>query len=652
MNRAPDTGPAMTTIRELLSREMALIEAELACALANTEELPAAEALRDAAQAAVPAVAPGRKLAARLGLDPFARDVLLLAAGVHLSPRIGSLCAQLTGDRLPRVTAAIAMTALPGADWHAFRPDAPLRALRCLRYADPDRPTISELIVDERLLLALLGQNALDERVAALVQAMVANQELTASARSRAQQLVRDWRQTAASTPSPVIHLRRDESQGADARALANEVAQHMGLNLHVLSDANLPVTAAERHGFAALWRREALLGAVGLLIELGDDPDPARQTLVGDIADRLEGLVIVSGGSNLSSRRHVLSCAVPRPDQHERHLLWTQSLGPETARRLNGATEALAEQFELPGSDILRIGMLARGLERDAAQALLRSEARTAAQARIAACADVIRPAADWQDLVLPDEMITILKGLVAQVRHRSLVHGDWGFAGQGGRGLGIAALFAGPSGTGKTLSAEVIAHALCTDLVRVDLAGVVSKYIGETEKNLKRVFAAAEGSGAVLLFDEADALFGKRSEVANAHDRYANIEVSYLLQRMESYTGLAILTTNQREALDNAFYRRLRFILHFPFPDEVLRRSVWERVFPPEAATERLNFDQLARLNVAPGNIRTIAINAAFLAAQDGAAVSMRHLYSAALNECAKLERPVTAAELGDWL
>ena len=211
---------------------------------------------------------------------------------------------------------------------------------------------------------------------------------------------------------------------------------------------------------------------------------------------------------------------------------------------------------------------------------------------------------------------------------------------------------MFAGPSGTGKTLAGEVLANELRLDLYRIDLSQVVSKYIGETEKNLRRVFDAAEASGAILLFDEADALFGKRSEVKDSHDRYANIEISYLLQKMEAYRGLAILTTNMKSALDAAFLRRIRFIVQFPFPDIAQREQIWRRVFPAATPTESLEFSRLARLQVAGGNIRNMALNAAFLAAEADQPVRMAHLLQAARNEYAKLERPLTEAEIGDWL
>jgi len=213
--------------------------------------------------------------------------------------------------------------------------------------------------------------------------------------------------------------------------------------------------------------------------------------------------------------------------------------------------------------------------------------------------------------------------------------------------RGLGVTALFTGESGTGKTLAAEVLARELELDLYRIDLAATVSKYIGETEKNLRRLFAAAEASGAVLLFDEADALFGKRGEVKDGHDRYANLEVAYLLQRMESYRGLAILTTNLRSNVDRAFLRRLRFVLQFPFPGAAERAEIWRRTFPPAAPLERIDPERLARLTVSGGSIRSIALSAAFAAAEDGTAVTPAHVLRAARVEYAKAERTLTDAE-----
>jgi SpoVK/Ycf46/Vps4 family AAA+-type ATPase len=245
------------------------------------------------------------------------------------------------------------------------------------------------------------------------------------------------------------------------------------------------------------------------------------------------------------------------------------------------------------------------------------------------------------WDDLVLPPPQLQTLRDIVVQVRQRARVYDEWGFAAKSARGLGISVLFSGASGTGKTLAAEVMANELRLDLYRIDLSQVVSKYIGETEKNLRRVFDAAEDGGAVLLFDEADALFGKRSEVKDSHDRYANVEVGYLLQRMEAYRGLSILATNLRGNLDPAFLRRIRYAIDLGFPDEAARRAIWERHVPAKAPRGALDLDALARLDLAGGAIRTVALNGAALAAAAGEPIATRHMLAAARREFAKQGR-----------
>jgi SpoVK/Ycf46/Vps4 family AAA+-type ATPase len=250
-----------------------------------------------------------------------------------------------------------------------------------------------------------------------------------------------------------------------------------------------------------------------------------------------------------------------------------------------------------------------------------------------------------------LPDEQLNRLREIAAQVKQRSKVYNDWGFALKTSRGLGISALFAGESGTGKTMAAEVLANDLQLDLYKIDLSKVVNKYIGETEKNLKRVFDAAEDGGAILLFDEADALFGKRSEVKDSHDRYSNIEVSYLLQRMEAYRGLAILTTNMKKALDTAFLRRLRFIVHFPFPDTAQRAEIWKKIFPGNTPVQDLDNEKLSKLSLPGGSISNIALNAAFYAAGENKKVSMYHISKAAKAEYDKIEKPLTNIEIKGW-
>jgi SpoVK/Ycf46/Vps4 family AAA+-type ATPase len=355
----------------------------------------------------------------------------------------------------------------------------------------------------------------------------------------------------------------------------------------------------------------------------------------------------------------------VRKPTSGEQRALWDAALAdgaqqsaPQGAPQvhLNGHVGALVSQFNLSAPSIqaasAEASARAAGAREDDFAGIVWDACRSQARPGLEGLAQRIEPAAVWDDLVLPSLQLLTLREILAHVRQRFRVYETWGFAAKGLRGLGIGAIFSGASGTGKTMAAEVLAGELRLDLYRIDLSQVVSKYIGETEKNLRRVFDAAEEGGAVLLFDEADALFGKRSEVKDSHDRYANIEVSYLLQRMESYRGLAILTTNMKKALDVAFLRRIRFVVQFPFPDAKQRAEIWQRIFPPATPTEGLEASKLAQLNVAGGSIRNIALNAAFLAADSGEPVRMEHLLSAAHSECAKLEKPLTDAEVGGWV
>jgi SpoVK/Ycf46/Vps4 family AAA+-type ATPase len=323
----------------------------------------------------------------------------------------------------------------------------------------------------------------------------------------------------------------------------------------------------------------------------------------------------------------------------------------------LNGHIDRLVTYFNLGPPAIQRACLTLQGYGTDPAlpetlPQKLWHACLAQARPRLGELAQHIPTAATWDDLVLPDKELQVLKTLTAHVRQRSTVYEQWGFARKGNRGLGISALFAGASGTGKTLAAEVIARELHLDLYRIDLSATISKYIGETEKNLRQIFDAAETGGAVLLFDEADALFGKRSEVTDARDRYANMEVAYLLQRIEAYRGLAILTTNLKDSLDQAFLRRIRFIVNFPFPDASQRELIWQLCFPPQTPTQGLNFKKLAKLSVAGGNIRNIALNAAFLAAEAGEPVGMHHLLQASQSEYIKLERPLTDPEVKGWV
>jgi SpoVK/Ycf46/Vps4 family AAA+-type ATPase len=337
------------------------------------------------------------------------------------------------------------------------------------------------------------------------------------------------------------------------------------------------------------------------------------------------------------------ISFDVAKPSASEQWEAWRAALG----RRAGDRPARLAGQFDLDLAAIRRLTAQVKSEEEEGGEDSIWEACRRAVRPGLDGVALRLDARATWDDLVLSPDETDLLRQVADQVGQRSKVYDEWGFRRKMNRGLGVTVLFAGESGTGKTMAAEVLARHLRLDLYRVDLSAVVSKYIGETEKNLRRLFDAAEDGGVILFFDEADALFGKRSEVKDSHDRYANIEVNYLLQRMESYRGLAILATNMKTALDPAFLRRLRFVVSFLFPGPAERRLMWQKAFPTETPTDGLDFDRLARLNLTGGNIHTVALNAAFLAAHGEMPVRMGSVLSAARVEMTKLERPINEAD-----
>ena len=352
---------------------------------------------------------------------------------------------------------------------------------------------------------------------------------------------------------------------------------------------------------------------------------------------------------------------SLPRPDYALRHALWSRFLDGHTSAP-DTDLSAVAGRFRLTSGHIRDAAADAchRATQRPPGQqshmtADLFAGARARTGGQLAKLAKKIEPRHTWADLVLPDDQSAQLYEMCDQIRYRHVVLDEWGFDRKLSMGKGLNALFAGPSGTGKTMAAEVIVGDLGLDLYKIDLSTVVSKYIGETEKNLERIFRAARNSNAILFFDEADALFGKRSEVRDAHDRYANVEISYLLQKMEEYDGLVILTSNLNKNMDEAFVRRMHFTVEFPYPEEADRLRLWQTLFPAEAPRALdVDLDLLAsRYRLTGGNIRNVILGAAFLAARDGGVIGMDHLLWATRREFQKLGRLVDDREfqLGSW-
>jgi hypothetical protein len=598
------------------------------------------------------------ELVGAFGLSPFERDLLLLCAGVELDARLGPLCAAAQGDAQRTFpTFGLALAALPGAHWSALAPDAALRRWRLIEVGTGPGLAQSPLRIDERVLHYLAGVDTLDERLAGLVEPVLVTCDLVPSHHALAERLASRWALATAGPHLPAVQLCGEDS--ASARSIAATACALVGFELRALAAGAIPTAPADLETLARLLEREAVLSGAALLLECDDvDPtDAAREHALTRLIEGISGLVIVTGRQPRRPRqRPLIAVDVPRPTTAERAALWRSALeaaAPSALAALNGQAESLAAQFSLDGPSIHSACAAAAGQVDSVVEPgrALWEACRIQARPRLDDLAQRVEPAAGWDDLILPEPPRQLLREIAIQVRHRTRVYEQWGFASRGGRGLGISALFSGASGTGKTMAAEVLANELRLDLYRIDLSAVVSKYIGETEKNLRRVFDAAESGGAILLFDEADALFGKRSEVKDSHDRYANIEVSFLLQRMEAYRGLAILTTNLKDALDTAFLRRIRFLVQFPSPDAEQRAEIWRRIFPAATPAEGLDPVRLARLNVAGGSIHNIALHAAFLAADAGEPVGMGHLLQAARAEYAKLERPLTENETRGW-
>jgi hypothetical protein len=588
-------------------------------------------------------------LSTLFGLTSFERRIVLLSAGMELDGDFANSCAAAPGSGgNPWPSFGLALAAFPDAHWDALANNAPLRRWRIIEICSDGPLARSRLRIDERILFFLTGVWQLDARLANVVEPLRGTAEIAESQQAILDRLESAWKSALESGPPlPALQL-----CGADAgakRSLANALAARLTIDIFRLPAAFVPANLSELENLHRVWEREAILRNAALLLDCDRfEAADASHALAIDrwIELTRTPLLISARDPRPDIERAVLSVEVRRPTSGEQREAWQRALG-ESVGGWNGQLERLVSQFDFSTA---AISSTAESLGETTATRLW-DACRLRARPRLQDLAQHIISRASWADIVLPPAQIQTLQTVARQVRHRARVCDEWGFAEKSSRGLGLSALFAGPSGTGKTLAAEVLANELELDLFRIDLSAVVSKYIGETEKNLRRVFDAAEEGGTILLFDEADALFGKRSEVRDSHDRYANVEVSYLLQRMEAYRGLAILATNMKEALDPAFLRRLRFVVQFPFPDQAQRAEIWQKVFPAKTPTDSLDIARLARLSISGGNIRNIALNAAFAAADAGEPVRMPHLLGAARLEYEKLEKPLTQTELGDW-
>ena len=599
-------------------------------------------------------------LSNRLGLSLFERNILLLCAAMELDTRIAGLCARAQDDPQKNFpTFALALALFDQASWDALSPERPLRYWRLIEINQPGAQplTSSALRADERIVNYLKGLNYLDDRVSCFIAPLEidpTSAEVAPSQNAVVEDILRHWQREIGAGALPIVQLLG--SDPISKQLVAHLAAAKLNRILCRLPVEVLPSATQDLETFTRLWQRESRLLPLAFYLDAEDADATAtgRSGTLNRFLSRTDAFCFLAVREALSRPgREYIAFDVRKPAASEQQSAWAEELTAPESPAL------LAAQFNLNLPGLHRLAGLAR-MESDSAPESLPEKiwdtCRHSERPRLDALAQRLEPKMTWDDLVLPRNEIKLLREIAAQVRQRNKVYDDWGFSRKMNRGFGISTLFAGDSGCGKTMAAEVIANELRLNLYRIDLSAVVNKYIGETEKNLRRLFDAAEEGGSILFFDEADALFGKRSEVKDSHDRYANIEINYLLQRLESYRGLAILATNMKSALDTAFVRRLRFIINFPFPGIADRRRLWEKVFLqqdvsrklPGPPLDTLDYERLARLNLTGGHIHNVALNACFTAASSKSQrVTMPLVLEAARTEFMKLDRPINETD-----
>jgi Winged helix domain, variant/ATPase family associated with various cellular activities (AAA) len=630
---------------------------------------------------------PALEIVARLfHLGQFERDVVLLCLAAEIDAGFERLYAYVQDDANRKYPTANLAVQILGSFyfgdmltarehlWDRFAPEAPLCRFRLLRceWTSGGSWGNEPLRLDCRIGSYLLGVNFLDEQVGAFVRLVEDVAPLSAAQDDIVKQLEHRLRTWSERDQVPATNLVSREP--GTAKAIARHLCSRVGLALFALDPTRLSALASEREACYRLLERESMLLPCAYYLDCpdagaanrGEANNSHSQSFGQTPADALEvargvrAILFAGSPEPLSGEKSFITVRVPQSDAQAQFAVWQARLGDQLPG--NGSRAAflarLVQQFHFGPQQIHRVvrsAMETAALRNSEAPTLNDADlwlaARGQAVRSMEGLAEKIEARRGFDDLVLPAEAMQQLRDIASQVEQRDRVYEQWGFGAKLSRGSGIVALFAGPSGTGKTMAAEVLAHRLDLDLYRIDLAGVISKFIGETEKNLKCVFDAAEQSGAILFFDEADALFGKRSEVRDSHDRYANIEINYLLQRMEDYRGLAILATNRKSLLDQAFLRRLRFLIDFPLPSMADRLRIWRGAFPAQAQMEPLDYELLGRLEVSGGSISNIALNAAFLAASEQTAIGMNHVLVAARREYSKIDKLMLESEFGRY-
>jgi len=611
-------------------------------------------------------------------LTPFELDALLICLLPELDLRYEKLYAYLQDDvtkKRPTVGLVLDILCPPFEEKLAarrcFDPQGRLTKHQLLRLPDDSvAKTASQLAralkVDERIIAYLLGSDELDANLLPFVQVVLPQIEfeeviLDEDVKSRLVQLTTNYMNARSGL---IWHF--CGPLGAGKQTSAEALCHQLGLKLFII-DCSQMLEANEPFGMLVkLVFRESRLQNAAIYWDDFDILAPNDfQHLFHVIATELESqpcLVFLAGKNAwhpLDVRCPFFQVAFPMPDFAQRRRLWQGCLDGRCSIS-DAELAGLAGKFSLTAGQIRSASATAQSLAlwRDPESGIIHREdlyaaCRQQSNHKLSQLASKITPRFVWDDIVLPKDQLEELREICNYVKYHHLVYGEWGFDHKLSLGKGLNVLFAGPSGTGKTMAAEIIANGLGLDLYKIDLATVVSKYIGETEKNLERIFKEAQDSNSILFFDEADAIFGKRSEVRDSHDRYANIEIAYLLQKMEEYQGVVILATNLRKNLDEAFARRMHFSVEFPFPEEEDRYRIWQKAFPEAAPLSKdIALAFMARqFKITGGNIKNIALSAAFLAAEDGSSITMQHLIHAAKREYQKMGKLCTEADFGEY-
>jgi len=604
-------------------------------------------------------------------LSEFEFYILVFCAAIELDSRFPGLCTKAYNDEnYYYPTFGLALKALPNPHWSALAPDGALRYWKLIDLGSGNSLLNKQLFIDERILHYLQGIQTTDPLLTGLTGLpSERSNRLIPSHQSLADKIAALWHLSSSQYLPPIIQLCGSEIE--DKIDIAQVVCHQLGRRISLLNGDRIPLNSNDLTFFTRRLQRECILEQRALLLNCDDTDlfDLEQRAALNQLLEEFSGFIVITTRLPLQElKRKMIRFDIPKPEPQEQLVTWQGSVD-ELKTQLNGQgtlipnseqlsqdLQALTSQFYLSTSTIrsactAAIGQLTKQSTLSFKQVLWEN-CRVQARPGLDKLAERIESKLTWEDLVLPPLQKHTLEQISAHVRQKAKVYETWGFAAKSRRGLGITALFSGPSGTGKTLAAGVLANELNLDLYKIELSAVVSKYIGETEKNLQQIFDAAESGGVILLFDEADSIFGKRSEVKDSKDRNANLEVSYLLQRMESYPGMAILTTNLQSNLDSAFMRRIRFVTQFSLPDATHRAEIWRRIFPPDTPTEGLNVEKLAQLNAPGGNIRIIALNSAFMAADAEEPVQMKHILKATQAEYEKLGKSLTSVEISGWV